>query len=288
MVLIRIFPYSVDFKLKNDSPRFWKRKFKQSNISKNLKPYGVHFLVIVVKEVTEGNMVLGKILKLRSDRPKKIKKSTGIETTIQLDDDENIVESTNFIYYINDHVILAEYNYHAVRHIRAPLTKYFEKRFKKDIEIISILDMDTLKRMKKDPKFKKLKVRVARENLSQVQKTLGISMLRSLLSRVTRDEHATIEIIISKGRSRKGLLNKRKTLEITNELVDTLGEDGLEQLKIVGEDAEYDILHGNLMSFHAEISVIDGVINSSEFYIEADRRYRRNRENILQTFKKLG
>jgi len=87
---VRVHPYFINFKLENYPPDFWRENFKRENVQDNLVRYGDNFLVIVVNKVS-GNKVFGKILKLRTDRPTKINRTTGKESEISLLEDENIV-----------------------------------------------------------------------------------------------------------------------------------------------------------------------------------------------------
>ena len=108
-----------------------------------------------------------------ADRPDKIKRTTGEVGKIPLLDDENIIESSLFVYYIGDKIVWGEYNFYGVRHLKAPLSSYFLERFgANDVDVRPIPDEKTLERMRKENIFKKFYVKVARENLSHICREL--------------------------------------------------------------------------------------------------------------------
>jgi len=242
---------------------------------------------VVVDRVGRDN-VFGKIFKLRMVRPKKINRTTGEEAEISLLDEENIIETSHFIYYIIDKIILGEYNFHGVRHLIRPLKLYFEKRF--DIENVRMSflpDENTFELMRRERVLKKFTIRLARENLSHIEKTYGISLLRSFLGGFTKDDHSTIEITISKSRKHSDSLDTEKVIEATTKLKEKFGKEGLEQLKIEGENATYDILNDNTYYFSVALNTNQGAIDSQDFYSQADVVYNNYKQILINTYKTL-
>lgn len=290
MVLIyrKVHPYFVDLNLEKDTPDFWRENFKKEEVSDYVIPHGYNFLVIIVNGV-QGHKVFAKILKLRTLRPKKIDITTGEEREIQLLDTENIIESSHFVYYIRDKVILAEYNHDGVRHLKSPLTSYFEKRFDidDDIEIFPLPDRDTLENMRNNRIFKRVTVKLAREKLVHGEQNYGIPLINTLFNKLTTENHAKIEISIRKSNKRRDSLSKRETLGLVDNLLATLGADGLDQLKIEGEDGEYDVLHNNLIRYHIPVDMVEGAFDPEQFYSGADAKYTRERDTLIETLQSL-
>ena len=262
---VRLFPYQFKIPEGYDKQEIFVKRFDIQNVRQNLMPYVFHSLVLVVDQEF-GSFVCGRFLKLRRDTPAILNTTNGSERDISLLDNENIEEISHFIMNFKDNIILAEYNYQAIRHFSTPLAKYLEFIFKLDSVYIDVIpNIDTFKSMQSEKDFKSIRIKVAQSSLKRKENEVGISILGAL-KELALGGQTIIDIKISKGRGIDTDLPRKKVISYANDLKENID---LKILEIESSNASYDILNNNLLSYSCLVTERGKRVDRASFFKQA-------------------
>ncbi|MBI2581248.1 hypothetical protein HYV85_05600 [Candidatus Woesearchaeota archaeon] len=265
-----------------------KTKFEQANIPQNQVPYGDGNTLVLIVDKLVKEYVCGRLLKLRRRIPSVLNKKKATERDIPLLPEEDITETSHFVWVLADKRILGQYNYDGARSLAPTLFEYLNilyKRFQEndDEEEKELFEIDPIKNLKTIELFKKdlsksIFVKVADANISAFESDTNSDIINLLTSFGSEEKQGYIEITVKPKRGKR--LDKKKLLE----RIELLKKDNIVKSLIVeGENAKYDLLNNNLLPFNLDLTY-DSVkrrVNSEEFYEEAINHYEKNRSVFI-------
>jgi len=281
---VRIFPYQYRLSGTKNSVSNLQSIFNIKNIASNVIQYSQNISHLLAVEKTKGNFMFGKFMKLRRDAPYIISRIDGTERPIDLDKDEDIEETSHFIWNVKERIIFAEYNHFAIRGFSTPLKLYLDNRFGVNDNIVwPIWDVDTYQKfVNAKTGVKTFKLGVAQLNLDVIERVLDLSI--SGVLGITPDEKNCIKITITKGRG-KEFLSKNKIVKVVDNL--KTKEGALDTLWIEDEEAAYDLVKNSLLYYYAYVGRIGRYINKDEFYGKAFDIFKGSIDEIKRSVQPL-
>src|SRR3989338_11707109 len=279
---VKIYPYKYHLEDGFNKAEIWIDKFAADNVQKNVYEYGDEVYLVMVIDDISGNFLYGRFLKLRHDVPAILNTRSGTERKIELLDEENIMETSHFIMNVRDKIILAEYNFDAIRHFVSPLKKYLYETLGTEIEVEPIADTDTFQKLKGEEEIIKFKLQVAKEHIGVLEEQFSLPVF-SVLKDLANDNETTFEILVKKGRRRTSRLSRDQVMILSEKLMKKKGI--FSKVEIETRDIIYDLVNNNLVSFRISVDKIERRLNSHDFYRQVKELYERQIENIKQMIR---
>ncbi|MCK4797258.1 MAG: hypothetical protein KAT05_07735 [Spirochaetes bacterium] len=259
--------------------------FNIETITNNIIKYYVHFSLLLVFDRIDGDFLFGRFLKLRKDTPSILNRLSGSERNIELSIEEDIEEISHFICNVNDNIIIAEYNFQAIRHFSAPLKYYLDKIFDaNDNLILPVEDKDTSTKFKKTPKgIKSFRIRVAQYKIKELEQSLKLSPLSTLLD-LSKNNNTMYDIKVIKSRKKDEFLDRHEVLKTVENLN---GDGGIYTLEAETTDCVYDLINNNLIRYHITLDDGGRRINSEEFYEKVKELYLKYIRDIKESLRPI-
>jgi hypothetical protein len=289
---IKIYPYCMENPIKESIVAI-ESKFKFSNVPKNQIPYGDNYhLVLVIDKVFDSKYLCGRFFKLRHFIPSVINIKQATERDILLLPEEEIKETSHFLWDYDSNVMIGEYNYEGVRHFATPITYYLNNIYglvsdddsdedttevKKDLfSIYPIRNPNTLGLLKKETRVKSYCVRIADSDMATFEKENACDVL-PLLFAFSPNKKGYLEITIKPKRGK--LLNKKMVFKKASDIKKS---KSVQSLIIEGEDGKYDILNNNLLFSYLDVIYNSDkrIIESVSFYNNVITYYDSNKKRI--------
>jgi len=283
---IRVFPYKIENPL-SETLTSLMNKFKFENLVANQILYGDNVLILVVDRLLADKYLCCRLLKLRRFIPSVVNLKKANERLIELLPEEDIKETSHFIWDFDSGYILGEYNYEGTRHLATPLQIYmnsvFELLKKRDegeevelFDIYPVRNTNTIQIMKRENNFKGFFMKVSDSDMARFEKENSCDVI-GLLSKFSKDKSGYIEIRIIPRRGKS--LDKKSVVE---KALVFKGMGILKSLVIEGEESKYDILNNNLLFFNIDITYDSEkkTVDSTTFYELAKDCYEHNKERF--------
>jgi hypothetical protein len=289
---IKIFPYRIDNPLSH-SILYYKEHFKKSHISRNQIEFGSRYwLVLLVDDIIDNEYLACRLFKLRKYIPTAINTRTGAERSLEIFPDEEVIETSHFIWDFDDGVIISEYNHDGARHLSTPLNYYLNKIFELTGEgapenavpfsTAPLRNPNTRRLLEQDEGVKSFTVLVQDTDIPTFERENHVDII-GLLRALSSDRHGYIEITIKPLHRKR--LDKAAVLRAADRLIEG---DKINGLHIEGESAKYDLLNNNLMSSYVNVNYDEErkVVDSDEFYTAVKTYYQDNKRSIISSFRR--
>jgi hypothetical protein len=259
------------------------RIFRITEGEKNVKPYPpppdvpITNLVLVIDNAHSGFM-FGRFFKLRNDVPMIYNKKRGEERPIELFKNENIKEESHLVWNIADKILLAEYNFSAIRMFSYPLSSYLEQKFGIEGCIISpIVNINAFTNLKGEEKILSLRIRFGQENIKTLEQKFNLPAM-NVLSEMDQDNQTSYEVAVIKSRKRGSTLNREKAIGLFENLLDKKAP--ISSIKVETQETVYDLLKDNLLSYSFPVNKDERKVDTNDFYNKALRLYNNRIDEI--------
>lgn len=281
---VKIFPYLCEINLPENKTEDFKEIFKIENSENNVIEYiSDTYLVLVIDDIYDGFM-FGRFFKLRDDSPSIFNRRDGKERDIDLLSEENIKEESYFIWNTQDNIILAEYNFSAIRMFSYPLSQYLNEKFKvDDCKIFPIEDKNTFNNLKKEEEIYSLNMRIAQESSKSLQETYNLPDWKILLD-IGKDNETFFEVTVKRNRKKDSKLDKDKVVSIVEGLVKNNAP--IESIKVETQDIVYDLIKNNLLFYYINVKKDGRKLNRPDFNFKASSLYKKHIGTIKENLKK--
>jgi len=269
---VRLFPYQYRLSgTENTIPNLIS-VFDVKNVLNNVITYYAHFSLLLIIDKAEGDFLFGRFLKLRKDAPLILDRMSGKEREIFLTKYEDIEEVSHFVCNVKDSLILAEYNFNAIRCFPTPLKAYLDKKFNvKDNIVIPVEDINTFKKFKDTRKgIKTFSLALAQNKIKELESVLNLSPIRTFFD-LSQNNKTQYEITIRKSRGKEQFLDKNKVVMAIEHLKDK--QETLESLEIETEDVVYDLIKNNVLAYYIILEKTERTIDKEEFYKKVKEIY---------------
>ena len=281
---VKIYPYHYILNgIENESQKIYER-FKIENADKNLLEYIKDTYLVLFVDDVDGDFVFGRFFKLRSDSPSIFNRKSHEEKDIDLLDEENIKEESHFIMNTKDSIILAEYNFSAIRMFSSPMTTYLEELLRmKGSQVLPIEDLNAFANLKEEGDILSVFFRITQNSSKSLEEDFNFFALKSLLN-LSEDEDTIYEIIIKKSRKKDGKLDKDKIVDMVDNLLKKKAP--IKDMRLETQDLVYDLIKGNLLFYRIDIETDGRNLKSQDFFNKAISLYHRHINKIRTMIKK--
>jgi len=249
-----------------------------------------------------NDFLFGRLIRLRKEVPRILNLATQEERIEILEESENLEEISHFVWNLNENLLLAEYNYYAVRNFSAPLTAYLTTIINKHkeiltsdfkpelkVEINSILDPKVFEKLKKDKsRVTKIQLSLAEPKVSYIDNALNqepADMLRRRAIETIEGESYHFNFALSSGHGKgKGIFNTPKLINFAETSLKD-NKDIIKGMRIETETSAYDLIRHSL--YYIESFEMDGKIisDSSLFYNKAVDIYNEHYIELTEYIK---
>lgn len=276
---IKVFPYRCQLHgIRNDIDVI-EGAFSKANVASNIIPYTEEYSLLLIIDGSENGFLQGMFIKLRRDTPTIINLENGNFKDISLEDNEDIAELSHFVWNLNDKIILAEYNFQAIRYFIIPLKFYFDKKFGTNGNVVTALeDINTYQRFRGTNKeIRKFRLGVLRSKMRAIEDKFPISTLEAL--RGMSDSHKSVyEITVKRGK-RDACLNKDEVFRIADGLKED--KENVEYLIVETSDSVFDLINNVWIHYRFSVAKNGRKLDSQDFFEKAVKTYEKNKTEML-------
>lgn len=281
---IKVYPYFCKITSDDIQINKFHEIFKIDNSKNNVIEYvSGTYLVLVIDEIENGFM-FGRFFKLRDDSPTIFDREKGKERDIPLLNGENVKEESHFVWNVADSIILAEFNFSAIRMFSYPLSYYLNEKFGvNDCRIEPLEDKNTFENLKMEDDILALNLRVAQESTKKLEEEYNLPAWKGLLE-ISKDNETIFEITVKRGRKKESKLDKDKVISIVGNLIENKAP--IESVKVETQDIVYDLIKNNLLFYYIGIKKDGKKLNRHDFNNKVSLLYKKYSPNIKNNIKR--
>lgn len=246
---------------------------KEQKVSPQIQESGITYEIRDFQELNDGNVYQGIFATLRDDAPN-IREANGAERSIDLRDNEHLIEKNHFLFFKKNELLVWQVNGRGshVRRFEIYLSRYSNST----ITLNDIINVDALDRINKGT-VRNLKIRIARPRNAQLiaandWSDAAFSMMSDL-------EGGTMSIEVSTRRKGIGLSQKVKAL--IKSFLDR-GETRKLQVILLGEKEPID-LFADCIKENVEVQMTGMYPDSKSMFYELSNAKDRQKA-ALQAF----
>lgn len=261
----------------------WRDMFEHfvSVKEQNLKPQGDDSALLLVVESVSNELVKGHFSRLRYDHPLVINMSTGVDGTIPLAPEQNLIERAHFMYYPNTNILVAEYNHYGTRAF-GKFGEYVAKCIPqvKKVELLPYIRRDSIaEASKKKGRFRRYELTIAPPALPVIEEAFGWGITEVLKGEAQDEIDANLSIRISMSAGRRLLPDE--TQNGLGKLIEKLrsfdNRAGITKAKVTA-DKLVDLFGGEYFHKVSVLSIEQNsrVVISEDMYNELDKFYNNH------------
>lgn len=284
MVLKEVSVYAYKINIPEDVKRELINNFKiessRSNVIEINNEENESFVLIV--DNVDNNVVKGRLIKLRTVNPRVIDLGRNEIRGIPLDPNEHIIETSHFVLYLNDNLLLGEYNYYGIRSF-SHFAYYLKKKFdRSDVVVSSIFDRDTFTKLSRSRFIRRLTVKVAPARVDFLEREFGLDVSRTL--RLLREEGQGIFFNIDLSVSKDNPIRFQRFRNLFDRFRN-IEKEGILKFNVYDLDnIKFDLLRDNRYHFLIDVELLpdERTVENISFYSRVIQHYQRARTDLLE------